>query len=235
VRVFESPSPVKRRRGSGWAIALIIAGALLAFGPTLAINLSDDYVAHLRDAETSRWMVRHLAPPRARSSDQVDAPIITPGTEGYLLEIPRLGLRLVVHMLEPAVLQGTNTPTLRHYGLGQVPYTAMLRDVSPGGDGTAVIAGHRTTHGAPFRHLDELRPGDGIILRQGGKIQHWRVASTGVILPTDLNAIRSHPGDRQLVLLACTPPFSSRERLMIDARPAHGVAARADGMKEAPR
>ena len=208
----------KRRSTTVSAVVLMAAGALCAFGPTLALDALDAYVARVRQAETARWIALHLPSKVARPADRVGASVITPGRDGYLLEIPRIGVRLVVHMLEPAVLNGVNTPTLRHYGAGQVPSTAALRDVSPGEDGTAVIAGHRTTSGAPFRHLDSLKPGDIILLRQGAAIQRWRVDATAVISPSDLDAIRSHPGVRRLVLLACTPPFSARARLMIDAR-----------------
>ncbi|HEV2439874.1 MAG TPA: class E sortase [bacterium] len=222
---FERRYPYKRRSSTSIAVVLVALGALCAFGPTWAINALDDYVAALHRADTARWIAARVPAGAARSTD-----VVKPGRDGYLLEIPRIKVQLVVHMLEPVVLSGVNTPTLRHYGAGQVPFTAALRDVSPGEDGTAVIAGHRTTSGAPFRHLDALKPGDVILLRQGTAIQQWRVERSAVISPLDLDAIRSHPGVRRLVLLACTPPFSARARLMIDARPAPRDAANVDTM-----
>ncbi len=227
MRAFERQRSVIRRRSTttGIALVLIALGALSAFGPTLAINAMDAHVAGIHRAETARWIAAHVPGGVARSTDA-----ITPGRDGYLLEIPRIGVQLVVHMLEPVVLSGVNTPTLRHYGAGQVPFTAALRDVSPGEDGTAVIAGHRTTYGAPFRHLDALRRGDVIVVRRGTAIQQWRVEKSAVISPLNLDAIRSQPGVRRLVLLACTPPFSARARLMIDARPALRDAANVDTM-----
>jgi LPXTG-site transpeptidase (sortase) family protein len=223
VRAFESQRSTRRRSTTG--LVLVALGALCAFGPTLGINALDAYVARLHQAETARWIAAHVPRDVARSTD-----VITPGRDGYLLEIPRIGVQLVVHMLEPVVLSGVNTPTLRRYGAGQVPFTAALRDVSPGERGTTVIAGHRTTSGAPFRHLDALRPGDIIVLRQGTAIQQWRVEESAVISPLDLGAIRSRPGVRRLVLLACTPPFSARSRLMISARLAVSDAANANTM-----
>jgi len=226
VRDFGRPQyPYKRRSTTALALALIVLGAACAFGPTLAITAVDDYIARLHHAETQRWIAVHVSPRAGRSTDGTEAPVIAPGQDGYLLEIPRIGLQLVVHMLEPAVLTGVATPTLSRYGLGQVPFTVSLRNVSPGQEGTAVIAGHRTTHGAPFRHLDALKPGDLILLRKGTEIQQWQVDDTAVISPADLDAIRSHQGIRRLVLLACTPPFSARARLMIDARPSRRNAA----------
>jgi LPXTG-site transpeptidase (sortase) family protein len=230
VRASDRPEKTRRRSTTGIAVVLIAAGALCAFGPTLAINALDAYFARVHRAETARWIAAHVPGRVARSGDGITTDVIKPGGDGYLLEIPRIGVQLVVHMLEPAVLTGVNTATLRRYGAGQVPFTDALRNVSPGEDGTAVIAGHRTTHGAPFRHLDLLKPGDVILLRQGTAVQRWRVEASSVISPSDLDAIRSRPGAHRLVLLACTPPFSARARLMIDARPAVSGAANANTM-----
>jgi LPXTG-site transpeptidase (sortase) family protein len=133
-------------------------------------------------------------------------------------------------MLEPVALTGVPTPTLTRYGLGQIPYTTVLANVSPGADGTAAIAGHRTTHGAPFRHLDLLQPGDLILVRKGPATQQWQVSDTAVIAPTDVNAIRSRPGVPRLVLLACTPPFSAKSRLMVVAQPVTGARVLADAV-----
>ena len=209
---------------------LLALGALCAFGPTAALDAIDGAAARAHDAATARWITLHVAVNIVRSDGGVEAGVIRPGRDGYLLVIPRIGLRLVVRMLEPVVLAGVNTPTLRRDGAGQVPFTAELRNVSPGEDGTAVIAGHRTTSGAPFRHLDVLRPGDLITLRQATAVQQWRVDRSAVISPLDLGAIRSHAGVRRLVLLACTPPFSARARLMIDARLVGHDAATVHGM-----
>ncbi len=163
----------------------------------------------------SRWIQAYGA--RFGSPAVRPAAEIAPGGEGYLLDIPKLHLQAVVHLLEPAVLAGVNTTTLRRYGVGQVPYTPDLRNVSPGGDGTAAITGHRTTSGAPFRHLDQLAPGDIIVIRKGTIEQQWIVVSSTVVLPRDVGAIRSRPGDHRLVLLACDPPFSAKTRIVVYA------------------
>jgi sortase A len=102
--------------------------------------------------------------------------------------------------------------------VGQLPYTQDLRNVSPGAEGTAVITGHRTTSGAPFRHIDQLSPGDVIIIRSGTLEQRWEVVYSTTVAPTQTDAIRSFPGVRRLVVLACNPVFSARERLVVYSR-----------------
>ena len=231
MRAVHGGASSKPRTTGSIGVLLMAAGALLALGPTFAITAWDAHLARLQRADTSRWIASHLdpvvsSPPRGAQE------MVMSGQAGYLLEIPRIGVRLVVHLLEPGVFQGLNTPDLYRYGVGQVPFTTALGNVSPGAVGTAVITGHRTTSGAPFRHLDLLNRGDLIVLRQGAAVQRWRVAGAAVIAPTDVDAIRSRPGIRQLVLLTCTPPFSARARLMVDARPAQADAANTDTIKE---
>jgi len=169
--------------------------------------------------ETVAWVRQHDSPSaRGATAAPAQKTVIAPGTEGYLLVIPKIGLRAVVRELGPDVFSGRNTPALKRYGLGQVPYTRYLRNVSPGADGTAVIAGHRTTSGAPFRHINRLTPGDSIMIRKMGIEQEWVVVSSVTVPPSAVDVIKSRPGVRSLVILACSPPFSAKERLVVHAR-----------------
>jgi sortase A len=198
---------------------MIVVGTALALGSQELIQLGDIIASRVHARETATWMRLHQTAAAAeRTGAAAPATIIKPGKEGYLLIIPRIGLRLVVRELEPEVFSGRNTPTLKRYGLGQVPYTPQLRNVSPGADGTAAITGHRTTSGAPFRHIDRLRPGDLIIVRRRNLELRWAVVGSAVVVPSAVGAIKSRPGMKKLVLLACTPPFTARERLLVNAR-----------------
>lgn len=145
--------------------------------------------------------------------------IIKPGTDGYLLEIPKLGLRRVVYELEPFVFNGRNTPLLKKHGVGQVPYHAYLKNVSPGEMGLAVITGHRTTSGGPFRNIHRLARGDVLIIRKGAAEQRWRVTSSATVPPKQVDAIRSSARSRGLAIMACDPPFSAARRLIVYAEP----------------
>ncbi len=73
------------------------------------------------------------------------------------LEIPAIGL-------DKVTVRGVNVADLRK-GPGHYPRTAL-----PGNEGNTGIAGHRTTYGAPFNRINELMPGDEIVLTsvQGG-------------------------------------------------------------------
>ena len=120
------------------------------------------------------------------------------------LRIARIGLRAVV-------VRGTASDDLRE-GPGLLDGTPL-----PGEHGTTAIAGHRTTYGAPFRHLDALRRGDTIGLRLPYGSFRYAVESTRIVDPGDLSVLRRVNHDR-LVLSACHPLFSAARRIVVLAR-----------------
>jgi sortase A len=120
------------------------------------------------------------------------------------LRVPRIGLRAVV-------VRGTAPGDLRE-GPGLLDATPL-----PGEHGTTAIAGHRTTYGAPFRHLDALRPGDAIAVRLPYATFRYAVEATRIVDPGDRSVLRRVRHDR-LVLSACHPLFSAARRIVVLAR-----------------
>jgi sortase A len=88
----------------------------------------------------------------------------------------------------------------------------------PGIAGTTAIAGHRTTYLAPFRDINELSPGNHILLEMPYAHFTYTVIGQRVVLPTDVSAAVSNVGYTRLVLSACTPLFSAEKRLLVYAR-----------------
>ena len=117
-----------------------------------------------------------------------------------------------------AVIEGTSTADLRK-GPGHYPDTPL-----PGQRGTVAIAGHRTTYLAPFRTLDKLRRGDPIVLEMPYGRFTYRLERTRVVAPTATEVTRRVAHDR-LVLTACHPLYSARERLVVFARLAGAAPA----------
>jgi sortase A len=129
------------------------------------------------------------------------------------------------------VQRGTGTRVLRE-GLGLYPTGPQL-----GGPGNVSIAGHRTTWGAPFKHLDEMRPGDAIFVRTAGRRFEYRVTSRGVTDPGDTSVIRPElEGTRaMLTLTTCHPEFSSGKRLYVHARLIAGTSSEVPAGISRPR
>lgn len=120
-------------------------------------------------------------------------PILEPHSPGIgervgEIEMPRLELRALI-------LQGDSSQVLRR-GVGHLPNTAM-----PGELGNIGLAGHRDSF---FRPLRQIRPGDLITLRTlKGEFQ-YRVESTRVVSPSNIEVLA--PTDkRELTLVTCFP------------------------------
>jgi sortase A len=120
------------------------------------------------------------------------------------LEAPSIGLDVIV-------VQGTDAGDLRK-GPGHYPATSL-----PGEGGTVAVAGHRTTYGAPFRHVDEFERGDRIVMRMPYGRLSYRVERTRIVDPSAVGVVRD-VGHEQLVLTACHPLYSAAQRIVVFAR-----------------
>ena len=79
------------------------------------------------------------------------------------------------------VVEGTDTDDLRQ-GPGPLPRHADARRARHG----RPSPGHRTTHGAPFRNIDQLERGDRIVLEMPYGRFVYRVEKTQIVEPTAL-------------------------------------------------
>jgi sortase A len=109
------------------------------------------------------------------------------------------------------VVEGTDTDDLRK-GPGHYDDTPM-----PGQHGTVGIAGHRTTHGAPFRNIDKLKRGDEIIVDTPSGRFVYEVEKQKIVLPTDLS-LKARVGYDRLILSACHPLYSAAQRIIVFSR-----------------
>ncbi|KOV06265.1 hypothetical protein ADK92_06850 [Streptomyces sp. XY533] len=134
-----------------------------------------------------------------------------------VLRIPRLGLVV-------PVAQGIDKRAVLDKGyVGQYPGTA-----GPGAQGNFALAGHRNTHGEPFRYINRLRAGDELIVDMRGRRYTYVVGKTlgetterdtGVIAPVPRSVVKpgygyGEPG-AYITLTTCTPEYSSKYRLVV--------------------
>jgi len=120
------------------------------------------------------------------------------------IRIPEIGVSDVF-------VEGTAAPDLRR-GPGHYPATPL-----PGQRGTVAIAGHRTTYGAPFHDVDQLRRGDRIELDMPYGRFTYRVERLRIVKPTAVEVTDAVGYDR-LVLSACHPLYSAAQRIIVFAR-----------------
>jgi sortase A len=120
------------------------------------------------------------------------------------IEIPAIGV-------SEYVVEGTDTASLRK-GPGHYPETPL-----PGERGTSAIAGHRTTYGAPFRNIDDLKRGQVIVVDMPDGRFIYRVEAKRIVDDSDLSVL-DPVGHRRLMLSACHPLYSAAQRVIVFAR-----------------
>ena len=119
------------------------------------------------------------------------------------ISIPKIGVdEIVIAGVRPDDLQ---------IGPGHMPWTPL-----PGQPGNAVISGHRVTHGRPFFDLDQLGPGDELMVETTIGVHTYQVRSTEIVAPTDVWVTNPRRG-AWLTLTTCHPRYSASQRYIVFA------------------
>ena len=121
------------------------------------------------------------------------------------LRVPRLDLNAVI-------VNGTDTKTLKR-GPGR-----YLGSSIPGEGELVYVAGHRTTYGAPFSQINELRKGDRVYVDLPYATIGYRITGYRIVAATQLSVLKSK-GYEQLALQACHPRFFATQRYIAYAKP----------------
>lgn len=131
---------------------------------------------------------------------------VSEGDPIAIIDMPTIGV-------SKYVVAGVGTADLKH-GPGHYPSSPF-----PGELGNVAIAGHRTTYGEPFRHLDDLNIGDEIRLTDLlGRTFVYRVTEQRIVEPSDSWVVATDDYTRAtLTLTTCHPEFSAKKRLIVTA------------------
>jgi sortase A len=191
-------------------LALADAAVTLAWQEPLSALRTAGAQRELRAELDARWRalpataraVRHGA--RALRRDATTLRRGAPdGAAVARLRVPRLGLDTVV-------VRGAR-PNDLHRAPG------LFGAALPGEGATVAIAGHRTTYGAPFRHIDRLRRGDRVTVALPYATFRYAVTGRRVVDPGEVSVL-ARSGRERLVLTACHPLFSAARRMVVYAR-----------------
>lgn len=133
------------------------------------------------------------------------------GTPITLLRIPRFGADW-----EKPVVEGVTADNLAR-GIGHYPQTQL-----PGEPGNFAIAGHRVTHGSPFRKLLDLRKGDQVIVETADAVYTYELDTSPrdlTVKPADTWVLAPVPGKPDaaptrpiITLTTCQDLFRSPDR-----------------------
>ncbi len=126
------------------------------------------------------------------------------GVMGYL-EIPKISVRLPIY-------HGTSEDVLQK-GVGHIESTAL----PIGGAFThAVLTGHRGLPSAElFTNLDQLDKGDQFYIYVLNKVLAYEVEEINIVLPDELQELRTVKGRDLVTLITCTPYGVNTHRLLV--------------------
>ncbi|MBX3002707.1 MAG: class D sortase [Anaerolineales bacterium] len=126
----------------------------------------------------------------------------TPGPEQALgISIPRLGLNA-------PVVQGDDWEALKR-GVGQ-----HIGSANPGENGNLVLSGHNDIYGEVFRHLDQLEPGDEIVILTAETRYVYTVTQRQLVAPTFVE-VMFPTTDATITLISCYPYMINTQRIII--------------------
>ena len=146
-----------------------------------------------------------LPPTTTTAPFDVAALAIDDGDPFARLEIPRIGR-------DDIVVAGVGREELKK-GPGHYPQTPM-----PGQLGNSAIAGHRTTYGGPFLEIDELEPGDEIIVTTPYGRFVYLTTTTEIVDADNWQVIATvDPTVATLTLTSCHPVGTASRRIIVHA------------------
>ncbi|MGZ0147764.1 class E sortase [Kribbella sp. WER1] len=192
----------------GLGIVLLVAGLGVLgwvgwqyFGTGIASNQKMDQA---ENSLRNQWK----APTSTKTTNATAKP--ADGQAFMLLRIPKFGAGWV-----KPIVEGVTADDLAR-GIGHYPQTQL-----PGQPGNFAIAGHRVTHGSPFRKLLQLNKGDQVIVETQNAVYTYELDSS----PRDLTVKASQtwvldpvpgkhttPTQSLITLTTCQDLFHSPDR-----------------------
>jgi sortase A len=181
------------------ASVMMVSGTLLIADAGVTLLWQEPVSAYVADNHQEALKEAFIDPPR-----RVIRREPLKGDSIARIDIPAIGV-------DEYVVEGTDVDSLRK-GPGHYPETPL-----PGEPGTAAVAGHRTTYGAPFREIDQLKHGQRITIDMPDGRFLYRVERTKIVDDQDLSVL-DRVGYQRLVLSACHPLYSAAQRIIVFAR-----------------
>lgn len=195
---------------------LVTAGVILGLFVVWQIWWTD-----VKANQSNEAAIRELAIPEApstaipeseRRTDAAPLPLIGDGPYA-VLRVPAWGSDYQV-----PVTEGVSLDAVLHQGLaGHYPETQPLGQI-----GNFALAGHRQSHGAIFNHVDQLQPGDAIVVETAETWYVYTVTGSAIVQPTDVSVIAPVPGypdgeatSAAITLTTCHPLWSTAERFIV--------------------
>ena len=154
---------------------------------------------------------------------EANKPVAITDSTYFTVEIPKVGAySKVIANVNPADSQ-IYTEALKE-GIAHAAGTYL-----PGMGGTVTLFSHSTDlaanvayYNAVFYRLDELVPGDEVTVWFLGERRVYRVEEVKVTPPSDVSIFERQNDGEKLILMTCTPRGTTKNRLVVTAKPLTG-------------
>lgn len=219
----------KRKILFGISVSVIVLSVTLLAYPfwgSISYHLANSQQAYASNTHAT-WqdaiMRRNQILQRAKQAKtsvtkKAPAPIVTKApvapapkvTQGNRITIPKIGVDMEI--------QGGRDANILFQGVAwNLPGTS-----NPALGGNTVIGAHRYLYKPPsektFYNLDKLGVGDVVSVVWEGVEYSYRVYNTKIVEPSQIE-ILAPTKNNKLTLFTCTPLFTSKQRLVIEAEP----------------
>ncbi len=142
---------------------------------------------------------------RAYAQSITPQPIPTPGPgQPTRLQIPAINV-------DAQIVEGDSWDQLKK-GVGHHVGTA-----NPGERGNLVLSAHNDVFGEIFRHLDQLKPGDEVIVYSGAQRYRYLVSQQRLVAPTQVEVMAA-TNEPSLTLISCYPYLVNTQRIVVSGQ-----------------
>ncbi|MFT4220115.1 MAG: class E sortase [Microbacterium sp.] len=193
-------------------VALLYVAWQMWVGDWIIGNQANAGSGELVELWESEQPTVHPDPEPSEPAEPVLLPQPRDGKKFAVMRVPRFG-----DDYKRTIAGGvTKATTLDKNMIGHYPGTQM-----PGQEGNFALAAHRTTYGAPFGPIADLRVGDAIVIetKQGWYTYRFRTleyvkpGATDVLDPVPQKS-STPSSERYITLTSCSPRFSNVERVI---------------------
>jgi sortase A len=132
-------------------------------------------------------------------------PVPTPGPEQAIrIQIPAINV-------DAPIVQGDSWEQLKK-GVGQ-----HIGTTDPGKEGNMVLSAHNDIFGEIFRDLDQLKPGDEIVVFTNQRSYSYAVVDSQVVEPTTVEVMKPTK-QPSVTLISCYPYMVDDQRIVVSAK-----------------
>ncbi|KIF75546.1 peptidase C60 family protein [Streptomyces sp. 150FB] len=204
----------------GVVISRVVGELFISFGVLMLLFVTyqlwwtniraDQYAGNETNKIQDNWA-------HGSGSKNPQAGAFAPGQGFAIMHIPKLDVVV-------PIAEGTSKAKVLDHGMVGHYSEGSLKTAMPSDkQGNFAVAGHRNTHGEPFRYINQLKPGDEVVVETQDTYYTYDMTRTlpstspsnvSVIDPVPVGSGFTKPG-RYITLTTCTPEFTSTYRLIV--------------------